>query len=1037
MTLHLRIMTDSCALNGTMRAIVAARNDGIRGCKRDLSGYAGRKIPRLALAAAAIVGLLTAPALSDAQVLRFEIRAGVIAGPQAAPDPAALAVDAPPVILPAQRLQMSNGDFYAGRLADSDKPGVLAWQSDVAVAPFLFELAAINVAHFARGGAAAQPTGEFCVELVGGDALFGTLAGLTAEVVELQTKAFGRLRIDRSIVQRVLAWDDQSGIAYLGPNGLEGWLPLDAARPWREDAGQLLTDKSSALAAGSIPIPPQASVEVELSWEQRADFSIHFGNGPGAKAAWIRAAAAIRGRPANNEAGPDPPAEAFELAVWGDSVVLVRESEAEADLAVLQPVKAGPGRLSLRLHYDQAAGVVSAYTFEGKLLASVKTASASSLAASGVKLVNRNGDLRLERLLIRRWGGDTPAQLAADQSYLQLREGAPIPANGATFDAEQSEFVVTVDSDERRIPLKDVLAMNMPRVTRPDANAEPSTTIRLSLHDGARLNGELQRVTHGRLHIARTGVAEELRVPIEGVQSIVVLKHGAVHAQSAGRAGRLEALGSASHGMLVDAPALDDIADDAACLAWLPFGSSTSSPLRADLSGRIIYRAPPRVVAQANPVRVRPGVRAPVRQPEPGLWNALLDAYQKNTPAQTAAARPAELAEYGELLWLRAGDRIPCRIESIDDRGVTFKTPLLDATFVPHDAVKAWDFRAGTQPRSLEDVKRARLLTLPRMQRENPPRHLIESLAGDFLRGRVESMDEKVLRIEVRLETREIPRHNIARIIWLSEDPDEDDDADAEEAAHDAATIGDGAPPPASKLQVQAVCNNGVRLTFHPEQFAAGVLTGASALLGACSVPVADIDQLYVGDAIADAAQALDYSTWRLHAAADPRFITEDGKAQPTTGVAGLESALVGQIAPDFTLELAGGGKFRLSEQRGRVVVLDFWATWCAWCMQSMPDLDKMAADFGDDITWIAVNLQEDSQTVAAALERLGITPRTALDVDGAAAEKFGVTAIPQTVVIDAEGKVTRVFIGGGPNFVDQLRAAIAETLGDHGKREP
>jgi thiol-disulfide isomerase/thioredoxin len=192
---------------------------------------------------------------------------------------------------------------------------------------------------------------------------------------------------------------------------------------------------------------------------------------------------------------------------------------------------------------------------------------------------------------------------------------------------------------------------------------------------------------------------------------------------------------------------------------------------------------------------------------------------------------------------------------------------------------------------------------------------------------------------------------------------------------------------------------------------------------------VADVDELYLGDAIAEAAEKLNYSSWRLHAAADPRFVTEDGQPAAEDGIAGLESSLVGQQAPDFGLESMDGGPFRLSDQRGRVVVLDFWATWCGPCMQSMPELDALAREFGEQITWIAVNLQEDRKTIEAALERLGVAPRVVLDIDGAAAEKFGVTAIPQTVVIDAQGKVARVFIGGGPQLIEQLRNAIADTL--------
>jgi thiol-disulfide isomerase/thioredoxin len=371
------------------------------------------------------------------------------------------------------------------------------------------------------------------------------------------------------------------------------------------------------------------------------------------------------------------------------------------------------------------------------------------------------------------------------------------------------------------------------------------------------------------------------------------------------------------------------------------------------------------------------------------------------------------------LLWLRAGDRIPCKLLSIDDRGVTFETDLVEATFLPHAAIKAWDRVAGSQPRELDEVKFERLMTLPRMQRDNPPTHLIESVSGDFLRGRLESFNDETLTIEVRLEMKRIPRDRIARIIWLAEE-----ETTPPEDASDVQR-------PAT-MRVQAVRSDGVRLTFDPQRFEGDVLSGASELLGACQTPVTQIDQLLLNGAIAEAASELAYAKWRLLAAADPRFVSE-GAAEPgAESQPGVESALVGEPAPDLRLHMLEGEPFDLGGMRGKVVVIDFWATWCGWCMQSMPEIAAMVGEFdADKVALVPVNLQEDRGAVAAALERLGLEPHSALDIDGVAAARFAVTAIPQTVVVGPDGKVTHVFVGGGPGVVDQLRQAIRTALGE------
>src|SRR6185437_15419568 len=112
-----------------------------------------------------------------------------------------------------------------------------------------------------------------------------------------------------------------------------------------------------------------------------------------------------------------------------------------------------------------------------------------------------------------------------------------------------------------------------------------------------------------------------------------------------------------------------------------------------------------------------------------------------------------------------------CEVEGIDENGVLIKTPISDATFVAHEKVKAIELTSETSSAvRLNKVKRERLLMLPRMQRDNPPTHLIHSRNGDFLRGRVIGMNDKVLRVEARLETKEIPRDRIAQIIWLHPD---------------------------------------------------------------------------------------------------------------------------------------------------------------------------------------------------------------------------------------------------------------------------
>lgn len=120
-----------------------------------------------------------------------------------------------------------------------------------------------------------------------------------------------------------------------------------------------------------------------------------------------------------------------------------------------------------------------------------------------------------------------------------------------------------------------------------------------------------------------------------------------------------------------------------------------------------------------------------------------------------------------------------------------------------------------------------------------------------------------------------------------------------------------------------------------------------------------------------------------------------------------------GKLAPEIVApRLDGSGDFRLSAERGHPVLVDFWATWCGPCKESLPILDQVHQALSPSgVTVVALETSGDMRGAEIFAQRLGLHLPIAMDADNAAA-RFQVTSIPHLVLIDASGQVRRVFHG-------------------------
>lgn len=119
-------------------------------------------------------------------------------------------------------------------------------------------------------------------------------------------------------------------------------------------------------------------------------------------------------------------------------------------------------------------------------------------------------------------------------------------------------------------------------------------------------------------------------------------------------------------------------------------------------------------------------------------------------------------------------------------------------------------------------------------------------------------------------------------------------------------------------------------------------------------------------------------------------------------------------IAPDFTLSLYNSGEeFRLSEQKGKIVVVNFWGSWCPPCRSEMPALQKVWEVYqGRGLVVVGVNAQDTEEQALAFLKEVGVTFPTGPDKDGSITTAYRVLGFPTTVFIDREGYTVHRWAG-------------------------
>ncbi len=224
------------------------------------------------------------------------------------------------------------------------------------------------------------------------------------------------------------------------------------------------------------------------------------------------------------------------------------------------------------------------------------------------------------------------------------------------------------------------------------------------------------------------------------------------------------------------------------------------------------------------------------------------------------------------------------------------------------------------------------------------------------------------------------------------------------------------------------------------------VLTGAL-VLGACANPFESVqrDNTSVSSEISEKEKEDDHVVLNLpEKKEDETSVSEEPKPEDPTPAASDEpeeyyygdytELSEGDRAPWFAADLVDGGKFEMADLKGKVVLVNFWATWCGPCVREMPAFEWLYAEYStDDVAIVAVNCMDDKNTVDSFVSENGYTFPVAYDIDGSIEDQYPTDGIPYTVVVGKDGYIKNIYIGAydAQSQYEEYKSAIDAALSE------
>lgn len=990
-------------------------------------------------------------------------------------------------------LRWTNGDSLGGTLKTSAEQ-LLIWDNeDLFDGSMRLQLEALDFIELENvSKAKAGEDGKFRASLLSGDVVHGDLVSIDSEHVVLRSKRHGVIQLKREEIVALRRLDNPS-LVLSGLNGREGWQTLNSKYPvelWSGKPGGVLeTKRWRAELFRELELPDRLEMEVLIHSSKQPEFELAFSKERGAALrieTWGDSLVVVQNVEHRELMLLDEESRKVHLRLFWDRIegtVAIHSGDGQLLAEMEAATSENPGFYLRNKSIDMELAKLRIGAWNGKAPEKVReneprirTADGNYLYGKIENMPNANQPIQLDSgdaipvdevdtiHFLSVWGEVPDPDKAVKVVYA---DGALVSGRLQAIDDRGFARIETIYSDQpiqtqllgaRRIEFKTVEDQQPPEPTdelrmkdktlrgtiagstdpaspirwlpyggveavplKPDANAR---LIRVKTQAVSDLEGDRLFLNSREVLSCRVEAIDEefvhFRSSMTKVRQLPTAQIRAIEFHD----GRLQLIGFGDRGWTKILDEGENVTREPDRVTLDGGELAHPSILRAnEIAFRVRWENP-----ESGGLTVglfgrsdKPNVESPLNLSfscwDDRLWVASAEPGQTNGPSGQDANISGGEARIriridGERIWIWINEtRLSNLTHDPEKRlgnGLRFGigSPYVDdAEGLSKVMITDFEIRSTTgllAPLRVDREAKQQALTIPRFRVENPDTHILIAPNGDLLRGRLISASNELIKFASRMDEFEFPRERVAGLISLA-----------------------AGKPDSGVTQAEArvVLSDGSAIRLTPRSLDEQLLIGSSPSLGDCQLPAAAIRQIQLGkiDPVPDPQI---YANWKQ---IQPKFpeipAAEDGQSGP-------KSELVGKDAAEIKLPLLAGGEFDLNDQDGKIIVLEYWATWCAPCVHAFPEyLNALKEVDSDEVRFIAINQGEPGAIIRPFLERHQWEFEVALDSRQITGPRYGVEGIPHTVIIDRDGKIAWVQSGFRPGIGDEFKNVLLQLL--------